>query len=120
MKNASQSGVGSLNAPRMRGLWASPERLRFLAAVAAEVAVQQIHHRPEVATFLDIDLEQVAQIVERRAGETQMTLLFDRRRFGVALSDDEPPQVGAIFARHFLPCRLALVCAEVHLALGFC
>ena len=26
MKNESQSGVGSLNAPRMRGLSASPER----------------------------------------------------------------------------------------------
>ena len=49
-----------------------------------------------------------------------MALLFDRRRFGVALCDDESPQVGAIFTRHFLPCRLALVCAEVHLALGFC
>ena len=72
MKNASQSGVFSLNAPRMRGLSASPERrceqrLRFLAAVAPEVAVQQIHHRPQVAAFLDVDLEQVAQVVQRRA-----------------------------------------------------
>ena len=39
------------------------QRLRFLAAVAAEVGLQQIHHRPEVATFLDVDLEQVPQIV---------------------------------------------------------
>ena len=58
MKKDSQSGVASLKAPRMRGLSGSPEwrssmRLGLLAAVAAEIGVQQIDHRPEVAAFLD-------------------------------------------------------------------
>ena len=47
-----------------------------------------------------------------------MALLLDRRGLGVALCDDEPPQVRAILARHLLPRRLALVFAEIHLALG--
>ena len=72
MKNASQSGVFSLKAPRMRGLFSSPERaleqrLGLLAAVAAEVLVQQVDHRPQVAAFLDVDLEQVAQVVHATA-----------------------------------------------------
>ena len=123
MKNDSQSGVGSLNAPRMRGLSASPERrseqrFRFLAAVAPEMRVQQIDHRPQVPAFLDVDLEQVAQVVERRAGESEMALLLDRRGLGVALRDDEAAQVRAVLAGDFLPRRLALVRAEVDLAFG--
>jgi hypothetical protein len=40
--------------------------------------VQQVDHRPQVAAFLDVDLEEVAHVVERRrrqrvrAGETTM------------------------------------------------
>jgi len=30
-----------------------------------------------VAAFLDVDLEQVAQVVERRTAEAQVALLFD-------------------------------------------
>ena len=41
-----------------------------------------------------------------------MTLLLDRGRFGVALDDDQPAQHRAVFARHFLPGRLALMRAE--------
>ncbi len=53
------------------------QRLAFLAAVAAEVLVQQVDHRPEVAAFLDVDLEQVAQVVLARARQAQVALLLD-------------------------------------------
>ena len=108
MKNESQSGVRSLNAPRMRGLSAIPraalqERLRLLAAVAAEVGVEQVDHRPEVAALLHVDLEEVAEVVERRAGAAEMALLLDRRGLGVALGDDEATEGAAVLARHLLP-----------------
>jgi len=41
-----------------------------------------------MAAFLDIDLEEVAQIVERGAGVTEQSLLLDRSRLGVALGHD--------------------------------
>ena len=90
----------------------------FLAAVAAEIFLQQIDHRPEVAAFLDIDLENVAQVVERRRGLAEMALLLDRSRLGVALDDDQAAQHGAIFARHVRPYRLAVMAAERDLAVG--
>ena len=127
MKNDSQSGVSSLNAPRMRGESRSPE-LRCSSAsassrpVAAEVGVQQVDHRPEVTALLDVDLEQVAQVVEARRGLAEAALLLDRRGLGVALDDDQALQVGAVLAGHLLPDRLALVLAErdapVGVALG--
>ena len=91
---------------------AAQQILGLLAPVAAEIFLQQIDHRPQVAGLLDIDLEQVAQIVERRRGAAEMALLLDRSRLGVALHDDQPPQHRAVFARHLLPGRLALVRAE--------
>ena len=84
----------------------------LVAAVAAEVAVQQVHHRPQVAALLDVDLEQVAHVVEARRGEAQRPLLLDRRRLGVALHDDQPAQVGAVLAGDLLPHRVAEVVAE--------
>src|SRR5829696_3972821 len=62
--------------------------------------------------LLDIDLKQVAQIVERRRGAAEMALLLDRSRLGVALHNNEATQHRAVFARHLLPGRLALVRAE--------
>ena len=88
------------------------QRLGFLAAVTAEVAMQQVHHRPQMPPFLDVDLEQVAQVVLRRRRCAQVALLLDRGRLGVALGDDDPPEVGAVLARDFLPGRLALVLAK--------
>ena len=121
MKNDSQSGVSSLKAPSMRGVSASPERrcssaFGLLAAVGAEIFLQQIDHRPEVAAFLDVHLEQVAHVVERGRGLAEIALLLDRGRLGVALDDDQAAQHRAVFARHFLPGRLALVGAERNLA----
>ena len=91
---------------------AAQQLVGLLAAVAAEIFLQQIDHRPEMAAFLDIDLEQVAQIVKRGRGLAEMALLFDRGRLGVALDHDQAAQHGAMFARHFLPCRLAIMLAE--------
>src|SRR5438477_12579072 len=46
-----------------------------------------------------------------------MALLLDRSRFGVALHDDQAAQHRAVFARHLLPGRLALMRAEADLAI---
>ena len=54
--------------------------LGLLAAVAAEVRVEQVDHRPQVTAFLDVDLEQVAQVVERRRGRAEDALLLDATR----------------------------------------
>src|SRR5271155_141237 len=67
--------------------------------------------------FLDVDLEKIAQVVERRAGAAEMPLLLDRRRLGVALRDDQTAQDAAMLARHFAPDRLALMLAERNFAI---
>ena len=86
--------------------------LRLLAPVLAEVFHQEIDDRPQVTALFDIDLEQVAHVVEARRGRPEIALLLDRGRLGVALNDEKTAQRRAIFARHFLPGRLALVAAE--------
>ena len=91
---------------------AAQQIIRLLAAVAAEIFLQQIDHRPEMAAFLDIDLEQIAQVVERGRGLAEMALLLDGGRFGVALDHDQAAQRGAVFAGDFLPGRLAEILAE--------
>ena len=85
---------------------AAQQFIRLLAAVAAEIFLQQVHHRPEMAALLDIDLEQVAQVVERRRGLAEMALLLDGGGLGVALDHDQAAQHGAVFARA-LPARPA-------------
>src|SRR5713101_6959322 len=91
------------------------ERLRLLAAVAAEVGVEDVHHRPQVAALLDIDLEEIAQVVERRAGPAQVPLLLHRGGLGVALGHDQPSERPPVLAGDLLPGGLALVIAEVDL-----
>src|SRR5437879_9383333 len=86
---------------------AREELLGFLAAVAAEVLVKYIHHRPEMPSFLDVDLEEIAHVVEGRAGVAEPVLLFDRSGLGIALGDDEAAELRAEFAGHLLPHRLA-------------
>ncbi|HEX8145974.1 MAG TPA: hypothetical protein VF591_02135, partial [Pyrinomonadaceae bacterium] len=61
----------------------------LVAPVAAEVAVQQVDHRPEVSALLDVHLKQIAQVVERGAGLSQTALLLDRGGLGVGLRDDD-------------------------------
>src|ERR1700687_1179584 len=70
-----------------------------------------------MTAFFDIDLENVAQVVEGRAGETQHFLLLDGGGFGVALRDDDAPENGTIFSGHVLPGGLAFVDAKIDLAL---
>ena len=89
--------------------------LGLLAAVLAEIFVQQVDHRPQVAAFLDVDLEQVAHVVERGRGLAEVALLLDAGGLGVALDDDQAAQHGAVLAGHLLPGLLALVGAEVDL-----
>src|SRR5262249_9937941 len=105
MKNDSQSGVASLKAPSMRGASALPAQqlVRLLAAVAPEILVEQVDHRPQVPAFLDVDLEQVAHVVKRGRGLAEMALLLDGGRLGVALDHDQPAQHGAVLPGHLLP-----------------
>ena len=49
-----------------------------------------------MAALLDVDLEQVAQVVERGADRAEPALLLDRRRLGVGLGDDQPAQRRAV------------------------
>ena len=97
---------------------AGQQLLRLLAPVAAKEGVQQVDHRPEVAAFLDIDLVEVAQVVERGRGEPQAALLLDRRGLGIALDDDEAAQLRPVLARQLLPRGRALVDAEAHAPVG--
>src|SRR5207253_213227 len=90
--------------------------LRLVSTVAAEIRVQQIHHRPEVTSFLDVHLEEIPQIVQTRAALTEETLLLDARRLGVTLRDDETAKLIAEFSRHFLPDRLTEEIAEADAA----
>src|SRR5215204_1524491 len=85
----------------------------LVAAVASEVAVEQIDHRPEVATLLDVDLKEIAQVIQRRAGLTQTTLLLDRGGLGIGLRDDDAAQSVAELAGDFLISGLPGVVAKV-------
>src|SRR5207237_8527305 len=61
--------------------------LRLLAAVAAEVGLEQVDHRPQVPALFHVDLEEVAQVVERGARPPEVPLLFDGGRLRFTLSD---------------------------------
>ena len=93
------------------------QRFGFFTAVAAEVRVQHVDHRPEVTALFDVDLEQVAEIVQARAMRAERALLFDAGGLGIALDDDQPPQLVAEFPGDFLPDRLALEVAETNTAI---
>src|SRR5229473_988293 len=97
---------------------ARQQLLRLLAPVAAEIGVQHIDHRPEMAALLDIDLEEAPPIVERRAAVAEEPLLRDRGPLGNALRDDEAAQGRATLARQKLPRRLAVLVAEADAAVG--
>src|SRR5262249_36506349 len=89
------------------------ESFSLLSPVAAEISMQQIHHRPQMAPLLDIHLEQIAQIVKRRTGRAQQSLLFHRGRSGISLLQDDSPQRRSVFSRNILPGRLAPVISEM-------
>src|SRR4029079_11120684 len=104
---------------RLVGVAGAPlqQLLGLLAAIAAEIFLQDVDHGPEMPSFLDIDLQDVAHVVERGRGLAEMALLLDRGRLGVALDDDEPAQHGAVLARDLLPGGLAEMPAEWNLAI---
>ena len=77
--------------------------------------MQQIHHGPKMASFFDVYLKNVPQVVQGRAGKPQHLLLLDRGRLRIALRHDDAPQCRAIFSRHFLPRRLAFVRPKIYL-----
>ena len=86
--------------------------LGLLAAVAAEIFLQDINHGPQMPALLDVDLKHVAHVVEGRRRLAEMALLLDGGGLGIALDDDEAAQHGAIFARHLLPGGLAVMPTE--------
>ena len=51
------------------------QSIGFVAAIPTKKAMQQIDHGPKVTAFFDVDLEEVAQVVERRAGPAKVALL---------------------------------------------
>src|SRR5205085_325764 len=83
-----------------------------VATVATEVALKNVDHRPEVSALLDVHLEEVAKIIERRAGVAQTPLLLDRRGLCVGLRDDDAAQWVSELAGHFLVSVRAKVVAE--------
>src|SRR5262249_46328938 len=94
------------------------QALRFLAAVPSEVLLEQIYHCPQVPPFLDIDLEQVPHVVERRCSPAEMALLLDRGGRTVTLNDNQTAEHGTIFARHVLPNLVSLVPSERDLTIA--
>src|SRR5262249_32859797 len=90
----------------------------FFSAVAAEVGVQQVDHRPEVSAFLHIYLEQIAQIIKRRRRMPEQALLLDRCRLGVTLRDNQSAECGAILTWNLLPDFLAEIVAKSNAAIG--
>src|SRR5215468_9047393 len=68
-----------------------------------------------MAALLDVHLKQVAQVVKRRAGVSELSLLFNRSRLCVTLRDDDAPQRIAKFAWDFLIRGFAVVVAETNL-----
>ena len=57
---------GLVGVPRMT----LQQHLGLFPAVPAEVGVEQVDHGPQMAALLDVDLEQVAQVVEGGTGQT--------------------------------------------------
>ena len=94
--------------PRLVPVAALPREqlLRLVAAVAAEVRVQQVDHRPEMAPFFDVHLKQIAQIVQARTALAEPPLLLHARRLGVPLRHDQPPELIPELAGDLLPDRL--------------
>src|SRR5262245_37020397 len=109
--------IEGLQDARLVGVAAAALQQLFglLTPVASEISVQQIDHRPQMAALLDVNLKQVAQVVKRRAGVSELSLLFDRGRLGVALCDDDATQRIAKFAWNFLIRVFAVVVAEANL-----
>ena len=84
----------------------------FFATIAAEMGMKQVNHGPKVAAFLHVDLEQISQVIQRRGGLAQHTLLFDRCRLRITLGHNQPPEGRTVFPGYILPHRVALMIAK--------
>jgi hypothetical protein len=108
--------IGSLKASSMRGVSSLPLRrsssASALAAVAAEVRVQHVDHRPEVTAFLDVDLEQGCAGRRGSGNARRANAAVRRCGLGIALDDDQRRSWLRNSPGHFLPHRLALEIAE--------
>src|SRR5438477_10672749 len=71
-----------------------------------------------MTSLLDVDLEEVAKVVEGGAGVAEPVLLLDGGGLGVALGDDEATELRAEFAGYLLPHRLAEGVPEPDSAIG--
>src|SRR6185369_3233392 len=85
------------------------QRISLVAPVASEVSLQQIHHGPEMTSFFNVRLEKIAQVIERRTGVAQLSLLFDGSRLSVSLGDDDAAERIAELTRYFLVSRRSVV-----------
>src|SRR5580700_2967188 len=92
--------------------------LGLLAPLATEERMKEVDHRPEMTALLDIDLEEIAQVVEARRRESEKPLLLHRRGFRIALDDEQALQLGAIFARDLLPRRRPHVLTKGNATVG--
>src|SRR5215510_14747569 len=71
-----------------------------------------------MSALLDIDLEQIAQVVERRASVAEKVLLLDRGRLGVTLRNDQATELRAELPGHLPPGRLTVGIAEADRPVG--
>src|ERR1044072_3160944 len=111
MKNDSQSGVSSLNAPRMRGESSLPE-LRSSSASASSRPARpreggsRESTAPTGGASSDVTRNTFRQVIQAGPGPPEPPLLLDRGGLGVALHHDQPLQAGPVLTRHLLPDRL--------------
>ena len=78
--------------------------------------MEQIDHGPKVAPLFNVDLEEITEVIERRASAAQVVLLLHGSGLSVSLRDDQPTQLGPIFSGNILPDRLTQVVAKRNLA----
>src|SRR6185436_9216496 len=77
----------------------------LVAAVAPEVGMQQVHHRPEMTALLDVHLKEIAEVVQAGTALTEPPLLLDTGRLRITLGDDQPSQLIPEFPGYVLPDR---------------
>src|SRR5256885_561935 len=71
-----------------------------------------------MTSLLDVDLEEVAKVVQGGAGVAEPVLLLDRSGLRIPLGDDKATELRAEFAGHLLPHRLPVGIPEADGAVG--
>ena len=70
-----------------------------------------------MTALFHVDLKEIAQVILRWRGKTQVTLLLNGCRLSVALRDDDATQIRAMLAGHILPGSFTFVLAKMNFAL---